>query len=461
MIIKNDLQELGIEIVENIELEEEQIIANYADSLFINREKKILNENEFAKCFTEINKLQYSNGLFYTNTGRKTEDMIAQDIWRSLDALSISTNVDNKTKKLLGAVKLCSTIEKLKVSENIIPFANGDLDVSKKVFYKGRYNPSPYRLHVSLEDDFPDTPNFRKWLTDLMSHDDMLVFQEYLGYCLVPNTKAQKALFLVGEGGAGKSVLGVILEAILGDAMISTPNTQEFMQDKFKLPELENKLVLYDDDLDNAALSSTGLYKKLITNNLSITADRKYGHPFKFQPFVRLVSCCNEMLTSAYDQTNGFYRRLLPIVIKPKRADFKPDPQFYDKIRKEANGIVGFALEGLFRLINRGWELAESSSTKDYLNDKKAIGNHFPDFLETVFDYEDNAVVSSADLKRVYEVWCSKNACVPRKDRALQTYLIDNSEKLNIKYSTNVMVNNTRLRGYKGLKIKQEWHTLP
>ena len=137
------------------------------------------------------------------------------------------------------------------------------------------------------------------------------MLQEYLGYCLVPTTKAQKALFLVGEGGAGKSVIGVILEELLGDALISTQSTQEFLQDKFKLPELEHKLVLYDDDLDSSALSETGLYKKLITNNISITADRKYGQPFKFTPHVKLVSCCNKMLIYLR-QHEWLYRRLCP-----------------------------------------------------------------------------------------------------------------------------------------------------
>ena len=132
--------------------------------------------------------------------------------------------------------------------------------------------------------------------------------------------------------------------------MLSTSNTQDFLNDKFKLPELENKLVLYDDDLDSKALEGTGFYKKLITNNVKLTVDRKYGQPFSFTPQVKLVCCCNEMLTSTYDQTDGFYRRLLPIRIKPKAQDFKPDLMFYDKIRTEVPNITLWALSGLLML---------------------------------------------------------------------------------------------------------------
>ncbi len=451
------LADLGITVDQTETPTTREIIASYAEKIFLNKEKLQLDENEFARCFRDINKLQYSNGLFYTNKGKATEELIAQDIWLSLDSLGIKTDVAKKTQKILGAVKLASTVPMLKCDENIIPFANGDLDLRNKTFYLDRYSPTPYRLKVPLKLKANPTPNFDKWLNDLFVFDDQAVIKQYLGYCLVPTTKAQKALFLVGEGGAGKSVIGIILNGLLGDAMLSTANTQEFVTDKFKLPELENKLVLYDDDLDSTALSSTGLYKKLITNTQPITADRKYGQPFKFIPSIKLVSCCNEMLTSNTDQTNGFYRRLLPVLVKPIAPNFKPDLRFYDKITAECGDIIFTALKGLFDLHTRNWVLAESARTHEYLSSKQSIANPIPEFMQTVFEYNATYKVSSVDIANVKAYWCRMNGVKLDKLKGFDKWLTDNCEKYGVKRSQHIPAGNKQVRGIIGMRIKQEW----
>lgn len=450
-------EKLGIKLDNHYVETAQDIMNGYAGKLFSNPEKKIINENEFAKCFRDVNNLQYSNGLFYTNRGKETEDVIAQDIWKSLDGCGISQDVATKTNKLLGAVKLASTVPNLKPKENIIPFKNGDFDYTTKTFYLGVYNPTPYRLSVDLVTNYKSSKSFKKWLNDLFMPEDIPVIQQYLGYCLVPNTKAQKALFLVGEGGAGKSVMGVILESLLGNAMVSTANTQEFMSDKFKLPELENKLVLYDDDLDSAALSATGLYKKLITNTQPITADRKYGQPFQFTPQIKIVSCCNEMLSSNTDQTSGFFRRLHPILIKPIADDFKPDLNFYDKIRNEKEDILLWALEGLFTLMGNNWELPVSQRTLDYLNNKQSIANPFPEFMNSVFEFRKDYNITTNEINAIKDYWARQNGVEKYQMNNFDKWLTDNGEKYGVKRSRTIKRNGKYLRGVEGMQIKAEW----
>lgn len=458
----NDLATLGIstELHEPISMEE--MLQIYHPHMWLDREKKILNENVFAKFFRDVNNLSYSNGLFYTKDRRANPEMIQHDIWRSIsedEQITIDKDVDKTVKKLFGAVKLASTVESLKANPNVIPFKNGDYIVSEKCLKVGYKSSVPYRFPVELHTEFQKMPTFVKWLNDLFYKEDIIVIQEFLGYCLVPTTKAQKALFLVGEGGTGKSRIGVILEALLGeDAMISISNYKEFISDKFKLAEMEHALVLYDDDLDNSALENTGVYKKLITNELSITAERKFGQPFKMRPATRFISSCNEMLVSAYDNTDGFYRRLLPIIVKPKARDFKPDPNFSDKLRAEAEGIVQWALWGLLSLIDNNWCFHESQRTIDYLNQKRGAGNHIPDFIESCLDIGEGYTVTSLDLFNVYRLWCRQNAVDAWSQRALSTWMIDNCEKYGMKYSTNVPVENgRRLRGYFGAKVNSKW----
>ena len=43
------------------------------------------------------------------------------------------------------------------------------------------------------------------FLDGLLIPEDILTLQEYLGYLLIPSTKAQKMLVMTGKGGEGKS----------------------------------------------------------------------------------------------------------------------------------------------------------------------------------------------------------------------------------------------------------------
>lgn len=457
----NDLQKLGISVYWDEEPTDREIIASYRDAIWVDEKKKILNENTFARMFCDINKCIFYNGVFYTKFGKETDDTMEKCIWQSLESAGIATNVAAKAKKLKDAIRLAAIPDnehKFKIDPNIIPFKNGIFNIAKMEFVGGRSMTYPYRLPVELPVNMSSTPNFEKWLNDLFEPEDQNTIRQFLGYCLVPNTKAQKSLFLVGEGGAGKSVLGVILEEMLGDAMLSTSNTQDFLNDKFKLPELENKLVLYDDDLDSKALEGTGFYKKLITNNVKLTVDRKYGQPFSFTPQVKLVCCCNEMLTSTYDQTDGFYRRLLPIRIKPKAPDFKPDLLFYDKIRQEVPMITLWALIGLLGLQSRNWELPESQRTKNYLAARRDLSNYYPLFMETVFDfnYPEGRVLMN-ELDDLHEAWCRDNSFTATSFNRLKKWLLDNAEKYNITYQKAIRKDNKVTTGYAGLKIKDAW----
>ena len=57
----------------------------------------------------------------------------------------------------------------------------------------------------------PEASNPERWLTflhELLDDADIPTLQEYLGYCLIPSTKGQKMMLIVGKGGEGKSRIG-------------------------------------------------------------------------------------------------------------------------------------------------------------------------------------------------------------------------------------------------------------
>lgn len=457
---KTDLALLGIKTELTQEVSDEEIASEFLPELWVeHKNSKSLNEDTFAKWFIRQNGLQYCNGIFFTNKGRSSEGKIRQDLINSIATLPGFTHqrTGYMVDAIIKAIKDFAYVDNIPFDKNVIPFKNGNFYVKERLFRVAEITPTAYRLPVCLRQTKAPTPNFNKWLNDLFSDEDIPVIQQYLGYCLVPTNNSQKALFLVGEGGSGKSVLGVILNALLGNAMLTTSNTNDFLNDKFKLPELEHKLVMYDDDLDSQALTGTGLYKKLITNNLDITADRKYGQPFQFTPYAKLVSCCNEMLSAESDGTDGFFRRLLPIVTKPKADNFVPDLHFYDKVKAEAEGICLWAMQGLLKLIANDWEMTPSAKTESYLSAKKEMGNPFPSFFADVFEHDKDGSVSSVEIYNIYKKWCRANGVTYDTQKALTNWLTDNAEKLKITKPSHITSGGKRVRGYTGIRIAESY----
>lgn len=51
-------------------------------------------------------------------------------------------------------------------------------------------------------------------MEELLNPDDILTLQEYMGYMLLPTTKAQKMMLIIGKGGEGKSRIGLVLREL-------------------------------------------------------------------------------------------------------------------------------------------------------------------------------------------------------------------------------------------------------
>ena len=421
-----------------------------------------INDGIFARLYMTVNKMVFANGAFYSPEGMLSVGLVQNEILESIsDRLTV--NIASNTKKVVDALKITAYTDDFDFADKmLIPFANGDmkLDGTKQwTFTLAEKQPVPYRLPVNFVPlgEPRKTPYFNKWLSDLFTPEDIVTLQEYIGYCLLPTTRGQKCLLLIGDGGIGKSVISDILTAIFGKSLTAPNDTQQFLADKFKLAELENQLVFYEDDLSDKHLEETGVFKKLITNQTYLTADRKNEQPFKFKPYCRFIMCGNDMLASKYDKTDGFYRRLLPIRVKPKDNKRKNIPDMGARVAREAEGIIQWALVGLKRLMDNNWQFTVSDRSEQYLNGYKAMSDHFPDFLEDAFTMGEDRDFSTTELLMAYKTWCRRNAITPCTDRVVTRWFANNSEKYHLEATNNVYRDSGRFRGYSGAEIAPDF----
>jgi len=416
---------------------------------------KRINYPNTVQAIGQSNNLISVERILYSPDGAISDMRMRKDISDSLVMAGWTDVLDAPVTHILNSLKDTFHCDSLPVSKNVIPFANGDLHIGERewVFREGEKKQGAYRLSVDfIQEDLP-MPWFSKWVNDVFVSEDITTLQELLGYCLIPITTAQEAFILVGEAGVGKSVLTNLLANIFGNAYQEL-SIKELAQNRFYTSLVENKLVIYDDDLHTEALAETGIFKKLITANQEITAERKYEQPHKFLPYCTIIANSNDMIKTLYDDSDGFYRRLHPIHVKDKDPHRRNISNMAELVANEKEAIARWALKGLHRVIANNYKISWSARSKEYMGSEKEKGLPFPDFIDTVFEKDESGSITMEQIGKAYKTWCKQNAIQELSVRRLQNWLGANAEKYNIKKTS---IGERRLKGYSGIKIRPEW----
>ncbi len=411
--------------------------------------KKSIDEANFVLWYRKEHDLLCINGLFYNEDGAINSNFVKQNI-QSLIAEYVETSLSGKVNSLFEALRNECFIEPPELQADVINLKNTSLRINEGGIYEIEPSFTLNRLHVNYEPKSV-APMWKSFLRQLLDDDDILTLQEYMGYCLIPTTVAQKALFIIGKGGEGKSVVGEVIQALMKNSMVQG-EVHKLQDNRFMLAQLENKLVFYDDDLQSQALSDTGIFKKLVTASIPLLVERKGEAHYEMLPYARIIASGNKSIEACYDHSDGFYRRLILLQCKEKKP--RVDDRLFAKriINDELEGILNWSIEGLQRLILNRWEFSISSKSNLLLKEAEEDSNSFLAFMrdDSNFVFDETASVSSRDLYEAYTNWCNDNAFKALAMRTVSTFLKENLNTFNIKYSNKV--NGTK-RGYFGLRL--------
>lgn len=418
-------------------------------------QNNVVNEVEFCKEFLESRPLKCVGGRFYSVDGALPDDVVSGEIYGKLSGF-VTSGIARKTDNLLKALKLHCHCESFKISENEIHLQNGILltdgafsDTKKFCINRLNVTYSPNKFNGR---NHPE--RFLKFLSEMLDSDDIVTLQEYLGYCLIPSTKGQAALFIIGNGGEGKSSIGVVLREIFGNAML-TGNFQRVETDKFFRYNLQNKLIMLDDDMQMSALPSTGYIKNLITAKIPVDVEAKGQQSRQAEIYARFICFGNGSPKALYDKSDGFARRLIILTTKPVPPDRVPNPNITDEFISEKEKIFCWIFEGLQRLIANNFRFTVSDKAKRNVAELVSENCNIIDFLadKNYISFGKDFEATSNDLFGGYSHWCSQNGLTPMKQYSFTSWLKSNSEKYDIKYDCNIISReDKRVRGFKGIR---------
>lgn len=290
----------------------------------------------------------YKNGIFVRNEN---------DVFRAIQFYCKNAK-DHFRKEVLSYIQISAPIIEVEDNVNLIGCANGIydlqnnqlLDYDKKYFMQQKIS-ATYDENAKCE-------AIDKMLDKVSCNNKQIrnLIEEMIGYTLYRNCRYQKIFLLRGFGKNGKSTLIEAILQMLGEDNCSALSLND-LQDKFKKPELQDKLANICDDLSNAFIKDAEDFKKIATGGI-ITMERKNQMPFKYRNYAKLIMAANEIPKSA-DKTEGYYRRfiIVPLDAKINSTDPDFDPNINDKITTpEAKSyLLLLAINGLKRLLKRGY----------------------------------------------------------------------------------------------------------
>jgi putative DNA primase/helicase len=275
-----------------------------------------------------------------------------------------------------------------------------------------------------------------------------------MGYCLVPNTLAQKMLIITGKGGEGKSRVGVVMHTLLGSNM-NLGSIAKVEKSPFARADLQHVLLMVDDDLKTEALDQTNYLKSIITAELPMDLERKGVQSYQGRLNVRFLAFGNDTLQALHDNSHGFFRRQIILQAKERPLDRKDDPYLSYQLKREKDGILLWAIEGLERLIANDYKFSLSRRANSNLLRSMIQSNNAMDFLRSdgYIRFDRDSCISSKQLYDCYRNWCEDNVCRPMAASTFSNYLVQNQAAYQIHYSCHIPIGNGKeARGFRGIR---------
>jgi P4 family phage/plasmid primase-like protien len=305
-----------------------------------------------------------------------------------------------------------------------IVVANGMVDWKNRLLVD--WDPT-YKTTIAFDVEYdPDAtcPHFEQYMEDWLPDEQVrTVVQEYLGYCLIPNTNFRKALFLYGKGKNGKSVLLEFLQDFFGDH--ASALSYDGLFTRFGPATLKDKLVNIFDDTTVSFTKETGVVKNLIAGG-TIQAEHKGAQIFQFTNTARLIFSSQETPRTS-DNSVAWYDRWFFVHFPNQfRPSNKVKMEMQRNLKEERAGIFNWMIEGLARLIEQD-DFSECARLQQTSRDYRSQNDNVAQFvLNMCMDVpEKGEPTSLIDLYKVYNIWVEGEQLRPVSKKVFSMRIAD------------------------------------
>jgi putative DNA primase/helicase len=288
-------------------------------------------------------------------------------------------------------------------------------------------------LHTKITGAAPqgDCPTWTAFLTRIMGNDpDMVAFlQRVVGYCMTGSTREQCIFILYGNGSNGKSTFLDTIRSVLGD-YVKHARAETFMRDSRgggipnDIAALRGARVVTASEPSQGERLDESLVKEM-TGDAAITARFMRGEFFTFTPQFKVLLATNHRPVIR-GTDHGIWRRIRLVPFTEKIADEEKDRELGNKLQREADGILAWAVAGCLAWQREGLNppAAVIEATEDYRADMDILAEFLAE--RCVVGVQ---TVNNTQLYKAFKEWSEDNGEKPRSQKWLYRELTDRGFK--------------------------------
>lgn len=290
---------------------------------------------------------------------------------------------------------------------DFIPLSNGVYNFKTKILLP--HSPEhkfKYKFPISY---FPETLALRTlaFMEQVLSPEQVLTLQEWLGYYFYRSYMFKKAIIFVGEGDTGKTTLLEVITYLLGRDNISSISLQKMSSDKFSAAHLYEKHGNLVDELSVRDISDTGAFK-VATGGGTITGEYKFGNQFSFHNFSKFTFACNRIPDVTDFDDSAYFNRW--IVIRFENTIEHKIPNFITTLTsdEERSGLFNWAMVGLDRLLSQG-RFTYSNNADETKMEMLRSSSSAGEFIAKCVKQDIGKEITKEDMYDAYTRYCSDN----------------------------------------------------
>lgn len=362
----------------------------------------------------------YENGVYrkYSETDLKA---MIKDIIASYDKNLVNVRTLNEAYNLFIIDTECCPDTMLDRDETIINFRNGILHVTPDKLQLLPHSPehfSTVQYAFDWTEEAAPTPMFDAFLHTLTNGDQAVqnLLLQVIGVILsnVQGWRMKKALFLIGDGNTGKSVLKTLVERIVGTEYCFGCDLKQ-MEARFGAANLYGKRLCGSSDMSFDAIPELCVFKRA-TGGDTQQAEFKNQQGFSFVYRGFLWFCANQMPQFGGDTGQWVYERMLVVPCNNVIPPEKQDKHLIDKLYTERDGIVHKAIAALQKVIANGYRFDIPALVEEEKSDYHTQQNSAVDFWkECMVQCTKGDNVS--EVYGAYRQWCVQHGIAAPEDK--------------------------------------------
>lgn len=418
-------------------------------------------EYELIKRFPHLKKndvgmlFNYESGVYKPVKDEAVSSMILSGMYEDmLWGFRTRKSVSDKIACLLSIIPMFELTED---KGRIVNLSNGLLDIVTRELKP--HTPAFVSLAQSpvVYDKDATAPTWiqcvQTWMEGEDAENKSKVLQQYAGYCLTSSMKYAKMLFLVGDGGNGKSTFADTIRMVIGRQATANIDLED-LSSAFGLEGLIGKRLNIVEEVSGNFYHSH-ILKKLVSGE-EVTINIKYKPQFTFTPQAKFIFAVNQM-PRVDDASMASERRMLTVHFKNSfRANADTSLRSKDGLlAKELSGVLNWMLEGVTLLKeNNGFITTKEqvSALKEYRQENSSVEG----FIAECLVVNQGNVEETSDLYDEYIKFCNKEGRKYKSRFAMVRELKAYGERNNV-FSFIQRTNGKETTKFEGLEINKDW----